>query len=172
MHRKKQVDKLLSLSRSLSFYLSHTRSFSLLAVDNLDSTEKSLSSWPQTVRSSAHVYNISLRPRGRFSYSFPSFFSPSPSPSLPALLRVSEPTGLEKAGFVGREWEGVPKSTPVPFLWEHCSKLVFRKRQLGFCPSDQCEPLHSRVRAGPQNQRLCSFLFNLNIQSVIKSRSE
>ena len=89
--------------------------------------KKSLSSWPQTLCLSAHASNISLPPRGFFFFPPPpsplSLFSPSSSSSLspsPVLQWDPEPTRLEeekkkkkKAGFVGRGWKRVPKSTPL-----------------------------------------------------------
>lgn len=80
-------------------------------MDNLDSPEKSLSSWPQTLHLSAHAYNISLKPWGCFS---PSLFLPSSFPSSPVFHWDLEPTCLEKkAGFVGWFWEWVPRSTSL-----------------------------------------------------------
>lgn len=80
---------------------------SIDSVDNLDSPEKSLSSWPQTLCLSAHAYNIFLQPRGCFPPPFPLLLLPQFSSEF-----LSQHV-WKKAGFVGRDWKLVPKSTPL-----------------------------------------------------------
>lgn len=62
-------------------------------MDNLDSPEKSLSSWPQTLCFSARTYNIFLQPQGCF---FPLSYFPSSCSSFSVLQQDPEPTCLGK----------------------------------------------------------------------------
>lgn len=91
-------------SQTLPLSLPH----SIDSVDNLDSPEKSLSSWPQTLCLSAHAYNIVLQPRGCFFPLLLLLFL-----FLPQFCEILSQHVCEKKGFVGRDWQRLPKSTPL-----------------------------------------------------------